>query len=446
MKKKIGIVSLGCPKNLVDTEIMLGLLKNEQYEITADEKEAQIIIVNTCGFIESAIQESINSILEMAELKKEKCELLIVTGCMAERYKGEIIRQIPEVDAVIGTGNYNEIVKVINLAYRNEKPLLFGKPGQVDYLENERVITTGKSYAYLKIAEGCDNCCTYCIIPSLRGPYRSRSIDSILKEAARLAKEGIREVILVAQDTTRYGLDIYGQRKLPELIRKISEIDGIEWIRLLYCYPEDITGELIKEIAENSKVCKYIDIPIQHASDKLLKLMGRRGRRQDIERIIMNLRQNIPDIVIRTSLIVGFPGEDEEDFAELYDFVGNQRFDRLGVFVYSKEEGTPAAKMKQQVPRKVKQERYDKLMELQKSISEENNQKRIGKCYRAVVEGIAEDGIFYYGRTYAETPDIDGIVYFTTSRPLEPGERVNIKILNADCYDLIGDVIDEPSQ
>lgn len=443
--KKIGVVSLGCPKNLVDSEIMLGMLK-KNYEITNNEDEADVLIVNTCGFIETAKQESVNTILEMAEHKKNTCEMLIVTGCMAERYKEQIMEQIPEVDAVIGTGNYKEIAEVINKAYSGEKSVLYGNLRELDYLENERVVTSGKGFAYLKIAEGCDNCCTYCIIPSLRGRYRSRRIEDIEKEAKALVASGIKEIILIAQDTTRYGLDNYGERKLVSLIRTLSAIPELEWIRLLYCYPEEITDALIEEIAENPKVCKYIDIPIQHASDRILKLMARRGTGSEVRSLLVKLRQKVPDIFIRTSLIVGFPGEEPEDFDILYDFVKESRLDRVGVFTYSKEEDTPAARMKPQVNKRLKVQRYKKLMELQQGITVEKNRERLGKMYKALVEGVAEDGIFYYGRTSAEAPDIDGMVYFTSQEPLEAGQFVNVKILNIDNYDLIGEVVYESAE
>ncbi len=442
MNKKIGIVSLGCPKNLVDSEIMLGMLKHANYEIVNDKEAADILIVNTCGFIESAQQESINTILEMAEEKERSCELLIVTGCMAERYKEKIFDQIPEVDAVLGTGSYKEIAQVINKAYKGEKVASYGRLDETDYLDEERIISSGGHSVYLKISEGCDNRCTYCIIPYLRGAYRSRKIESLVKEAETLAQKGTRELILVAQDTTRYGTDLYGRKMLPELIRKISGIDGIEWIRLLYCYPEEIDDELIDEMAANPKVCKYIDIPVQHASDRILKLMGRRGNMSEIRSALYRLRERVKDIVIRTSMIVGFPDETEEDFRQLLDFVKEFRFDRLGVFTYSREEGTPAAKMKNQIRKNIKLKRQKDVLEVQNAISGEINTGRIGKVYKAIVDGIADDGIFYYGRTYAEAPEIDGVVYFTSPYPLDSGSLVEVKILNSEDYDLIGEVIE----
>lgn len=441
MNKKIGIVSLGCPKNLVDSEIMLGMLKHADYEIVNHKENADVLIVNTCGFIESAQQESINTILEMAEEKKHSCEVLIVTGCMAERYREKILDLIPEVDAVLGTGNYKEIAEVINRAYQGEKVVAYGKLNETDYLDEERIISSSGHSVYLKISEGCDNRCTYCIIPYLRGAYRSRKMEALVKEAKALAENGAREMILVAQDTTRYGIDIYGKKMLPELIREISKLEGIEWIRLLYCYPEEIDDELIKEISINPKVCKYMDIPVQHASDRILKLMGRRGTIAEISNALTRLREGVEGITIRTSLIVGFPGETEDDFQQLADFVRKFQFDRLGVFTYSQEEGTPAAKMKEQIRKNIKVKRQKTILELQNSISAEINAKRIGKVYKAIVDGIADDGIFYYGRTYAEAPEIDGTVYFTSPEPLETGGFVEIKILNSEDYDLIGEVI-----
>lgn len=446
MNKKIGLVSLGCPKNLVDSELMLGLLKTGGYEIVSESDEADIIIVNTCGFIESAKQESINTIIEMAAFKEHKCELLIVTGCMAERYRQMILDEIPEVDAVIGTGSYGEIAAVIEEAYKGGRISRYGDLTGTSYMEGERVVSTGKGYAYLKIAEGCDNKCTYCIIPSLRGPFRSRSIGSIVQEAEKLASLGIKELILAAQDTTRYGVDIYGKKSLVELLRQLSQVSGIEWIRLLYCYPEEIDDELINEIANNDKVCKYLDIPIQHSSDNVLKRMGRRGTGADVCRLLDTLREKIPGLTIRTTLIVGFPGETEDDFSQLLQFVEKYRFDRLGAFMYSKEEGTPAYRMRDQIPYRVKRSRHDRLMKLQRDISAGSNAKRLGKSYRVLVEGVAEDGIFYYGRSSREAPGIDGLIYFTSSEPLEMNSFVEVKILDSDEYDITGEVQHEPSK
>jgi ribosomal protein S12 methylthiotransferase len=439
------MISLGCPKNLVDSEIMLGLLRKD-FEITNDAKDAEILIVNTCGFIDSAKQESIDTILEMAKYKEEKAELLIVTGCMAQRYKGSIIEEIPEVDAVVGTGNYDGIAEVINRAYEGQKDILVNDLEEVDYLDNDRILTTEKGMVYLKIAEGCDNHCTYCIIPSLRGKFRSRPIEAVVKEAVGLAQNGAKELILVAQDTTRYGIDIYGEKRLVQLIKELSKIEEIQWIRLLYCYPEEIDDALIDEVANNPKVCNYFDIPIQHASDRILKLMGRRGTHGETLDVLSKIRDRVPEVVIRTSLIVGFPGETEEDFDILESFVKSFKFDRLGVFEYSREEDTPAAKMKGQIPKKVKQARRKQLMALQREITDNKNNSKVGKTYTAIVEDVSDDGIFYYGRTYAEAPDIDGLVYFTSQEPLEAGQLVEVKILNTDNYDLIGEVVYESSK
>lgn len=449
LKKKVGVVSLGCPKNLVDSEIMLGILKKSKFEITASEEEANIIIVNTCGFIESAKEESINTILEMANYKSDNCELLIVIGCLAQRYKDEITKEIPEVDIVAGVSGYGEIEKIIDMAYKSDKEkssLMFDNKCSIDYLNNTRLFTANKGYAYLKIAEGCDNHCTYCVIPSICGPYRSRKIEDIVSEAESLADAGIKEVILVAQDTTVYGRDIYGEKSLVKLIKSLSNIGGIEWIRLLYCYPEEIDPMLINEIASNRKVLKYLDLPIQHISDKILKTMGRRGTAEAVTNTLTDLRALIPGIILRTSLIVGFPGEDEKDFKILYDFVRRFEFDRLGVFTYSREEGTPAYNLKPQNRRSVKDSRKCDIMQIQREIVIRKNESRLNKVYNTLVEGVSEDGIFYYGRTHAEAPDIDGSIFFTSPGPLQIGEFVKVKILNIDEYDLIGEATNESTK
>lgn len=446
MKKRIGVVSLGCPKNLVDSEVMLGILSRENYEIVNDAGQAEVIIVNTCGFIESAKQESVNTILEMAKLKEKNCALLIVTGCLAQRYRHEIISEIPEVDAVLGTGSYGEIAGVIEKAFQGVRTELYGSPAGTEHRDLDRIVSTGRGYAYLKIAEGCDNCCTYCVIPSLRGRFRSRRMEELLKEAESLSAQGVKELILIAQDTTRYGRDIYNEGKLVELIRKLSEIEGIEWIRLLYCYPEEIDEKLIEEMASNKKLCRYLDIPIQHSSDSILKSMGRRGTASDTALLLERIRERVPDAALRTTLIVGFPGESEEDFANLLAFIEKYRFDRLGVFMYSREEGTPAASMPKQVPERTKKKRQETLMKLQQRISGEKNRGRLGLKYRVLVEGVSADGIFYYGRSYAEAPDIDGTIYFTSGDPLETGGFVEVSILNAEQYDLIGEVKNESAE
>jgi len=455
IRKKVGLISLGCPKNLVDSEVMLGLLKDRGYEIVNKQEEADIIIVNTCGFIDKAKEESINTILEVAQLKEQNCKLLLVAGCLAERYHKQILEEIPEVDGVIGTGNYDRICEVIESAYSNlvsnanntaNKPVLCNNPGFCEYPVNNRVISTPKGYAYVKIADGCDNCCTYCVIPSLRGKYRSRKMEDILKEADYLVKQGTREIILVAQDTTGYGIDIYGEYRLVDLLKALRDIDDLKWIRILYCYPDRIDDKLIEEIASNPKVCKYLDIPIQHTSDKILKMMGRRGNFSDVYNILNKLRKRIPDIVIRTSLIVGFTGEDEDDFTNLLHSVKELRFEKLGVFMYSEEEGTPAAKFKNKVRKSIKEKRYREIMEVQKDIAGEINRHRLNKIYTVLVEGVADDGIFYYGRSYAEAPEIDGLIYFTSPYPLEMGSFVDVKIVNTDDYDLVGVVEDELTQ
>jgi len=445
LKEKVGIVSLGCPKNLVDSEIMLGILQEEGYEITGDSAEADIVVVNTCGFIDAAKREAIDTILEMAEYKKKRCRLLIVSGCLAERYREKIIEEMPEVDAVIGTGSCDEISRIIREAGKGNKALSFKNLCGTGYLESRRVVSTQNGYAYVKIAEGCDNRCTYCIIPSLRGRYRSRRLENILEEVRDLSGKGAKEIILVAQDTTRYGIDIYGKRTLARLVGEIEKIESVEWIRLMYCYPDEIDDDLVDEYARNRKLCKYLDLPVQHASDRILEAMGRRGGSGDIRKVISHIKNIVPGIVLRTSLIVGFPGETDEDFKQLYEFVRELLFDRLGVFIYSREEGTPAFRLKPQVRAGIKKRRHAELMALQKSISAAKNRERLGRIYKTLVEGVSDDGIFYFGRTYAEAPDIDGSIYFASDKPLKIGEFVNVKVLNSDDYDLIGAVTNESS-
>ena len=437
------IVSLGCPKNLVDSELMLGKLKNAGYKISIDPEEAEIIVVNTCGFIESAKAEAIETILDVAKYKEKSCQVLIVTGCLAQRYKEEIIKELPEVDFVLGTGNYKDITCAIECVLNGkeecESRILCSLPTDISYLNEERVVSTPKTHAYLKIAEGCDNKCAYCVIPYLRGSFISRRKEDVLEEARLLIEAEYREIILVAQDTTRYGYDLYGKPKLAELLTNICRIDGDFRIRILYCYPELITDELIDVIAKEKKICKYIDMPVQHGSDRILKLMGRRSLSGEIREKISKLREKIPEIYIRTSLIVGFPGESEKDFESLKSFVEEVRFDRLGIFEYSREEGTKAAEMKEQVSEKIKKNRMNCIMKIQQSITWEISGKRLGKEYDVVVEGISDDGIFFWGRTYAEAPEIDGTIYFTALREIESGEVVKVKILNIDEYDLIGE-------
>lgn len=444
MNYKVGLVSLGCPKNLVDSEIMLGSLKDAGFELTAQHEKADVIIVNTCAFIGDAKEEAVNSILEAARHKEDgNLKTLIVTGCMAERYKQEILSEIPEVDVVVGTGSIGELPQIIKERLSKEirqQEIYCNIPNSVEYLDATRLVTDDKPYAYVKIAEGCSNRCTYCIIPSLRGDFRSRTVESIVREAEALTRQGKSELVLVAQDVTRYGTDIYGEKRLVELVRTLSKIEGLIRIRLLYCYPELIDEALIEEMRSNPKLLSYMDIPIQHISDKLLKTMGRRGTKATIQNLLEEIRSRIPGVVLRTSLITGFPGETEEDFIELCDFVRESHFEHLGVFAYSKEEGTPAYKMKGHLNKKIKEARRKKLMELQQLNVEKYNSSRIHGIYDTMVDGVAEDGIFYIGRSYAETPDIDPVIYFTSSEPLEKGQIVPVRILCVEGYDLVGKV------
>ena len=424
---KVGFVSLGCSKNLVDTEMMIGLFKKNNYEIVNNPQNAEIIVINTCGFIESAKEEAINTIFEMAEFKKQNCKFLIVTGCLVERYKEDLIKALPEVDLFIRFSEYDTIWEQI-------ENLIGNRPSKEDKLNFlNRIISTGKNYAYIRIAEGCNNFCTFCAIPYIRGRFTSRKIEDVLTEAKMLAQKGYKELIIIAQDTSKYGVDIYGKPMLAELLHKISEIEGIEWIRFLYTYPETITEELIQEVKNNSKICKYFDIPMQHISDKILKKMNRKSTGESIRRLIIKLRKEIPNVVIRSTLMVGFPGEAEEDFEELYEFVKWAKLDKLGCFTYSKEEGTVAAKMENQIHPMTKKKRYNKIMALQKEISENNMKKNMGKTLKVLVE---ENGI---GRTYMDVPDIDGIVYIKGEA--EPNTFVNCKIVDYKEYDLIGEIV-----
>ena len=448
MNAKISFVSLGCDKNLIDSEIMLGLIDEEGYEITYDDSEADIIIINSCGFIMDANQEAIDKVLEMADYKKEgKCRALIVTGCMAQRYKDEIFESLPEVDAVVGTGDFENIGAVIKRLLEGEKQveLVTDK----EHLLNpdnsyKRIITTTGGFSYLKIAEGCDNHCTYCTIPSLRGHYRSRTIESLVKEANILADKGVRELILIAQDTSLYGQDLYGRKALPELLRELSKIEDIKWLRILYCYPENITDELIEEMASNEKVLHYLDMPIQHSENRILKLMGRRSTREGLISIIEKMRSKMPDMCIRTTLITGFPTETEEEFKAQCDFIKEVGFDRLGVFTYSQEEGTPAARMAGQIDEEVKAERKDYILKLQRSISASICEKYVGKTLEVIVEGKidGEEENIYCGRSYTDCYEIDGFVFFKSDEELLAGDFYNIKITEAGDYDLIGERID----
>ncbi|MDD6772073.1 30S ribosomal protein S12 methylthiotransferase RimO [Inconstantimicrobium porci] len=444
MKKyKVGLVSLGCDKNRIDSEIMLGSM-SENYEITNDPIEADIIIVNTCGFIEKAKEESINTILEMAEYKKKhNCKLLIATGCLTQRYGSELLELMPELDIILGVNDYFKMNIYIEQFIKDHK-----KIAKVDYSDENinqgnRIISTGKATAYLRIAEGCNNCCTYCIIPKIRGKYRSRTKESIVKEAKELADQGIKEVILIAQDTTRYGTDIYGEKKLHELMHDIAEIEGIEWIRVLYCYPEEIYSEMIEEMKNNDKICKYVDLPIQHISNSILRKMARKTTKQDIMDKIKLLRKEIPEIVLRTSLIVGFPGETEENFIELKNFVEEIKLDNLGVFTYSQEEGTPAAKMDNQVEEEVKERRRNEIMQVQHEVAEEINNLKVGNIYNVLIEGY--NGREYIGRSFGMAPDVDGTILIKNADKLNVGDFIKVQITDRREYDLIGVVFNEPS-
>lgn len=441
---KILFVSLGCDKNLVDSEVMLGLLAEKGYGFTDDEAQADIIIINTCCFIGDAKEESVNTILEMAEWKKEgRLKVLIVAGCLAERYREEILKEIPEVDAVVGTASYDRIAEVIGQAASGEQKLLYGDTDRLVMTEAGRILTTGGHYAHLKIAEGCDKHCTYCIIPKLRGGYRSFPMEKLIKEARELADQGVKELILVAQETTLYGTDLYGEKRLHELLKELCRIRGIRWVRIQYCYPEEIYDELIRTIREEPKICNYLDLPIQHASDRILKRMGRRTTRQDLKEIIQKLRKEIPDICLRTTLITGFPGETEEDHEELMDFVDEMEFDRLGVFTYSREEDTPAACMEDQIPEDVKETRREELMELQQDISFEKAEAMKGKELWCMVEGKVADEYAYVARTYKDAPGVDGYIFIQTMAELMSGDFVRVHVTGADEYDLIGEIADE---
>ncbi|HIW56870.1 MAG TPA: 30S ribosomal protein S12 methylthiotransferase RimO [Firmicutes bacterium] len=447
--KRISITSLGCSKNLIDSEQMRGLLKEAGYELWENEEDADVIIVNTCAFIEAAQTESIECILELAGYKKHgKAKALIVTGCLAQRYKEQVVREIPEVDAVVGVNEYDKIIDVIkSLDEGGERPENVKKincsdlPMECGELPRER--TTPEYTAFLKIAEGCDNRCTYCVIPYIRGRYRSRKMEDIVAEAEKMAAEGVKELIVIAQDTTRYGKDIYGEYKLPELLQKLCRIDGIEWVRVHYCYPELVTDELIEVIAKEDKLCNYLDIPIQHCSDRVLKRMGRRTNKAQIVGLIKKLRERIPDIVIRTTLLVGFPGETDEDFEELREFVEETKFDRLGVFAYSREEDTPAYDMPDQVDEEIKEERRDLIMLIQSGISEELNEAKIGSVQRVLVEDKDEIIKSYYGRTYADSTEVDGKVFFKSDKAVKSGDFVNVRIDSNLEYDLFGVMIEK---
>ena len=436
---KVLLISLGCDKNLVDSEVMLGLLNKAGHQLTNDETEADVVVVNTCAFISDAKEESINTIIEMGELKKTgKLKKLIVAGCLSQRYKDEIMKELPEIDVIIGATNYDKIVEAIGT---DEESIV----DDINYTPRpiaERIVTTNASMAYFKIAEGCNKLCTYCIIPHIRGRYRSMPMDSLIASAEKLASDGIKELVLVAQETTLYGVDLYGEKKLPELLTKLSEIEGIEWIRLLYCYPEEITDELIEVMATNPKICHYVDIPIQHSENAILKRMGRRTSREDIVELVGRLRTAMPDIAIRTTLISGFPGETQELHDGLVDFVDECEFDRLGVFTYSPEEGTPAAEYEDQGDGELAAKWRDEIMELQQEISYEKNQQMIGSTQKVLIEGYLVDDDVYVGRTYRDAPGVDGIVFVSAPYELISGSFVDVKITEANEYDLTGVIVE----
>ena len=440
----IGIVSLGCAKNLVDTEAMLGILGHKGFRIVADPQEADVIIVNTCAFIDTAKEESVQTILEMAAYKEKRCRLLIVSGCMAERYHDEILAELPEVDAVVGTGDYHKIAEVIARAYAGEKVVLFGHMNEA-LPEEVRMLSTPGYMAYIKIADGCDNHCTYCIIPKLRGKYRSRPMEHIVEEAAALAAGGVRELVVIAQDTSRYGIDLYGTYRLPELLRRLCAIDGLHWVRVLYVYPEVITDELIDVFQTEKKLVPYMDIPIQHSDSAVLKRMGRHLTHEQLTELLAKLRRKLPNLVLRTTVIAGFPGETEEQFNALLSFVKEMRFDRLGAFAYSQEEGTPAAQLPNQLPDEVKAARAEQILAAQAVISDEMQQAKIGTTVESLVEGYDEESLMYFGRTQGDAPEVDNTIYFAAERELLPGEFVQVEILNADTYELIGQVCPERS-
>ena len=452
----VGFISLGCSKNLIDTEVAIGLFKDNNYKIVNNPEEADILVINTCGFIESAKEEAINTILEMAEYKKRRCKYLIAMGCLVQRYYEDLIKALPEVDLFIKIDEYNQLWNKIEDLIKRDivekskiktstkiseiKPLPM--PTYNEFME--RVVTTGENYAYLKIGEGCSNKCTYCAIPYIRGPFVSRKMEEILDEAEMLARKGIKELIVIAQDTTKYGVDIYGESKLAELLEKLSKIKGIEWIRFLYSYPEGITDKLIETVANNDKIAKYFDIPIQHISDPILKKMNRKTSKENIIKILEKIRNKIPNVTLRTSLIVGFPGETKENFEELLEFVKDTKFDKLGTFMYSKEEGTPAAKLPNQIHGNTKKTRYNKIMEAQQEISKQILEEKIGKTYKILIEDISFDKKYLIGRTMQDVPEEDGLVYIKKDKNLNENEVlnsfINCKIIDVSNYDLIGEI------
>lgn len=443
MPIKVGMVSLGCSKNLVDSERMLYKLRERGYELVTEPRLADVAVVNTCGFIQSAKEEAIETIIELGKLKEDgTLKKIIITGCLTQRYQEEAAELFPEADAVIGIGDNKDIIDILDHVLANERVVKFSPKLDAE-LTGERIISTLPFFAYLKVAEGCSNCCTYCAIPQIRGKFRSVPMEEVLKEAQWLAENGVTELIVIAQDTTRYGEDLYGEPKLPELLEKLSEIEGIKWIRTLYCYPERITDKLLETIADNGKLIKYLDIPIQHCNSEILSRMNRWGDKERLSQLMAHIRKKVPDIVLRTTLITGFPGETEEQFSELAEFVQEQRFERLGCFAYSQEEGTKAAEMENQLSEEVKNHRADIIMEQQMLISAANNEKLMGKRLTAVVEGFDKFAECYFGRTEKDAPDIDGKVFFTSENPLEIGDYVEIEISDTLDYDLMGEVVSQ---
>ncbi len=441
MKYNVGMISLGCAKNRTDSEIMLGILAEKGFGIVNEPAEADVLIVNTCGFIEAAKQESIDTILEMAEYKDDKCKLLVVTGCLAERYNKEVLKEFPEINAIVGVGDYHKIAEIIDEAMGGTRPALYGHMN-CDVPEGlPRILTTGNTTAYIKIAEGCDNNCTYCAIPKIRGKYRSRRMEDIVSEARDLAESGIKELIVIAQDTTRYGKDIYGKYTLAELLKKLCEIDGFRWIRVHYFYTEAITDELIVLFGTEPKLCPYVDMPIQHINNTILRRMARRTTGEQIRETIEKLRMVVPDITIRTSIIVGFPGETEEQFEELCEFIKEARLERVGVFAFSEEEGTAAADFEDKIDEETKNRRLETLMGIQKEISLENNKRKLGKKLTVLCEGYDEESYLYFGRSSGDSVDVDGNVYFAADREILPGEFVTVEILDCDEYDLTGKTV-----
>lgn len=441
MNKKVAIVTLGCPKNQVDSEIMTGRI-GEKHQVVSEPEQADVIIINTCTFIESAKAESIDTILEMAQYKSEgNCKTLVATGCLAQRYGEELLAEIPELDGVMGTGNIAEILETLDEAEKEKvRKISAGAPAFIYDESMPRVRMSPKHYAYVKVAEGCDNYCTYCVIPHVRGHFRSRKQESILQEVKAMAQEGVKEVLLIAQDTTRYGKDLYGEYQLPHLIKEIAEIEGIQWIRLMYCYPELFTDELIQVMKHTPKVCRYLDLPLQHAHNKILREMNRRGTIQEAEELINKLRREMPDIRLRTTMITGFPGETEEEFATVLDFAKKIRFDRLGAFAYSQEESTPAAKREDQIPEDIREQRRDELMRMQQDIAYQQQQRWVGQTLKVLIEEELADGR-WVGRSEGDAPEIDGVVYVQSQITLEIGEFILVKITEADSYDLVGEVV-----